>query len=269
MHAIADLSHLPPATDRRGTPPNTLATELRGVIENAILEAPRSKQVAIGPSEIGHPCQRRIGYRLLGVDKTNDTPGWRPTVGTAVHAWLAETFIMAEQERRKDDPDAPRRWLIEHRVDVGDDITGSCDLFDRETRTLIDWKIVAATTLRSAKIDGPSEQYRTQVHAYARGWTRRGVDVDNVGIFYLPSSGELYEGHLWTEPYDEDIAINALERLARIRALTAAFGTKALSALPTDTPERLCRYCPWHLPASTDLAAACPGPDKATSALAS
>ncbi len=263
MHPIADLSHLPPATDRRGTPPETLAAELRGVIEAAILGAPRSQQRAIGASEIGHPCERRIGYRLLGVDKTNDTPGWRPTVGTAVHAWLAETFIFAERDRRGGDLEIPRRWLIEHRVDIGDDVSGSCDLFDRETRTLIDWKIVATTTLRSARIDGPSEQYRTQVHAYARGWTRRGVEVDNVGIFYLPSSGELHEGHLWVEPYDEDIAVNALQRLAQIRALTDAFGTKALPALGTDTPERLCRYCPWYLPASTDLAVACPGPDKA------
>lgn len=260
----ADLSALPPVAQRRGIAPDTYASELRGVIEAAILDTPRSKQANIGPSEIGTPCDRRLGYRALGVEKTNDTPGWRPTVGTAVHAWLADTFTAANAAWRDQTGETGTRWLVEHRVDVGDDITGSCDLYDRVTRTLIDWKVVAATTLRTAKGDGPSEQYRIQAHLYGRGWTRRGLDVDTVGIFYLPSSGELYEGHLWTEAYDEDVATGALERLARIKALTTAFGDKALAALPTNVEPRMCRFCPWNLAASTDLTAACPGPDRTT-----
>ena len=259
-----DLSALPPVTERRGTAPDTYADELRSVIEAAITNAPRSQQTAIGPSEIGHPCDRRLGYRLLGTDKVNDTPGWRPTVGTAVHDWLASTFTEANAAWREQTGQTGTRWLVEHRVDVGDDITGSCDLYDRVTRTLIDWKIVAATTLRTAKGDGPSDQYRTQVHLYGRGWTRRGLDVDTVGIFYLPSTGELHESHLWTETYDEDVATAALARLEQTRTLTAAFSDKALAALTTNTPERMCRFCPWHLPASTNLAAACPGPDRTT-----
>lgn len=262
MTTLADLSGLPPVVERRGLPPQTIADELRTVIEAAILGTPRSQQRKVGPSEIGHPCTRRLGYRLLGVEKSNDRPGWRPTVGTAVHEWLRDTFVRANAAWREQTGEEVTRWLTEFKVDVGDDVTGSCDLYDRVTRTLIDWKIVATTTLRTAKGDGPSEQYRIQAHLYARGWQRRGVDVDTVGIFYLPSSGELHEGYLWTEPYDEQVALDALERLRNTRALTDAFGAKALPALSTEVEQSMCRFCPWFLPASTDLAAACPGPDK-------
>lgn len=258
----ADLSTLPPVPQRRGIAPDELRAELLGVITDAITDTPRSRQAKIGPSEIGHPCARRLGYRLLGVDKTNDRPGWRPTVGTAVHEWLAETFREANAAWREATGVDATRWLVEFRVDVGDDITGSCDLYDRVTATLIDWKIPGTTTIRSAKTHGPSEQYRVQAHAYARGWTRRGMPVDTVGIYYLPAAGELHEGHLWTEPYDEQVALDGLARLRQITALTAAFGDKALPVLDTTgVDERLCRHCPWFMPAATDLSEACPGPD--------
>lgn len=259
---LADLSALPPVTHRRGLAPEAYRRELTDVIEAAIIGHPRSQQAAVGPSEIGHPCDRRLGYRMLGTDKVNDAPGWRPTVGTAVHAWLADTFVAANEAWREATGETGTRWLVEHRVDVGDDILGSCDLYDRVTCTVIDWKIVAATSLRSFKGDGPSDQYRVQSHLYGRGWTRRGLPVDTVGVFALPASGELHEGHLWTEPYDETVATDALTRLSTVRTLTQAFGDKALPVLKTETPERLCRWCPWQLPASTDLSVACPGPDR-------
>lgn len=266
-----DLSHLTPVTHRRGGDIEELRDDLLAVIRNAITSNPRSAQKAIGPSEVGTPCERRLGYRLLGVDKVNDKPGWRPTVGTAVHEWLAFEFAGANAAYRAENNTDGDRWLVEHRVDVGDDITGSCDLYDRVTATLIDWKITATSTIKAAKGNGPSEQYRIQAHLYARGWIRRGMPVDTVGIYYLPASGELDEGHLWTEPYDEQVATDALARLARIRALTAAFGDKALPVLSTEGAHpRLCRYCPWYSPANTDLAQACPGPDvkKSTEAVA-
>lgn len=265
--SYADLSTLPAVPQRRGADPEELRTELLEVITGAITSTPRSRQKAVGPSEIGHPCARRLGYRLLGVDKTNDRPGWRPTVGTAVHEWLAETFREANAAWREATGVDATRWLVEFRLDVGDDISGSCDLYDRVTATLIDWKICGVTTIRSARANGPSEQYRTQAHTYGRGWTRRGMPVDAVGIYYLPSAGELHEGHLWTEAYDEQVALDALERVRQIGALTTAFGTRALPVLGTDgVDERMCRYCPWFLPASTDLSAACPGPDAKKSA---
>lgn len=254
-----DLSVLAPVP-REPADADSLRADLVAHIEAAAGGSERSRQRKIGPSEIGHPCDRRLGYRSLGVDKINDRPGWRPTVGTAVHEWLAHAMLSANKTWRETSGVDTPRYLVESKVEVGDEITGSCDLYDRVTATLVDWKVVATSTIRDAKANGPSEQYRIQAHLYGRGWTRRGLDVEAVGIFFLPSSGELHEGHLWTEPYDEQVALDALDRLRRTTALTATFGAKALPVLSTDGAiPRLCRYCPWFLPAATDPTEACPG----------
>ena len=153
---------------------------IMATIEEAITNHPRSLQKTIGPSEIGTECDHCLGAKLAEWNQIREGGAWLPTVGTAVHSWLADTFVAANEAWRQDTGETGTRWLVEHRVDVGDDVLGSCDLYDRVTCTLIDWKIVAATTLRTAKGDGPSEQYRVQSHLYGRGWTRRGLDVDTL-----------------------------------------------------------------------------------------
>ena len=56
-----------------------------GMIRHAIAHHPRSLQKRIGPSEVGTPCDRRIGYKLLGHTENERGDAWKPTVGTAVH----------------------------------------------------------------------------------------------------------------------------------------------------------------------------------------
>ena len=46
--------------------PDVLASELLAIVHDAIVGQPRSRQKRIGPSELGNPCDRRIGYRLAG-----------------------------------------------------------------------------------------------------------------------------------------------------------------------------------------------------------
>jgi len=62
------------------------------VIRGAIANHPRSLQKRIGPSEIGTPCDRRIGYKLLGQEENPRGDAWKPTVGTAVHGWLEKAL---------------------------------------------------------------------------------------------------------------------------------------------------------------------------------
>src|SRR5262245_59886330 len=78
----------------RGHDPTQVRDELLYAITTAIANHPRSQQTASGPSEIGHPCQRRIGYILLGLPEVNADPAmaWKPTIGTAVHAWLEQAL---------------------------------------------------------------------------------------------------------------------------------------------------------------------------------
>lgn len=246
-----------PIVEQRGGDPTLLADELMQVIRWGINRHPRSRQKAIGPSEMGHPCTRRLAYKLAGTEAVNTGggSGWRPTVGTAVHSWLEQTFAASNRQMGE------TRWLVETRVDVGEvageAITGSVDLYDRMTATSVDWKIVGPTSLKMYRLNGPGQQYRTQGHLYGRGWTRRGLPVDTVAVCFLPSNGELRDAVWWSEPYDETVATTALARVDGVASVVSSLGPAAPPLLPT--ADAHCNWCPFYMPASTDLAVACPG----------
>lgn len=252
---MTDLSTLPPVWVQRGADPNEVREELMYAITAHINRHPRSQQTAIGPSEIGHPCARRIGYKLLDVPELNHTVSWKPTIGTAVHSWLESALEAENAETRS------TRFLAEHTVYVGDlggqPIFGHCDVYDRTTAGVIDWKVVGTTQLRDYKANGPGQQYRTQAHLYGRGWMLRGFPVDWVGVFFLPRADELERAVWWAEPYNEQIALDALQRVNGIHLATRALGTKALANLPT--ADAYCYRCPWFKSNSPDPAQACPG----------
>lgn len=262
------IEPLPEALTQRGGTPDLLAAELRGVINAAIANHPRTLQKAIGPSELGHPCARRVGYKLSGHDEVNAVPQdaqpWLPTIGVAVHAWLEDAFTAANTTSPVRQA-GHSRWLVEARVAVGKlagvEITGSMDLYDRVTATVIDHKIVGPTTLRKYKAQGPGEQYRTQIHLYGRGATRRGLPVDTVMIAFLPRNGELRDAYFWHEPYDEQVALATLQRAEGIALATTALGVDALAQLAT--ADAYCTRCPFYRAGSQDLAAGCPGDPEA------
>lgn len=240
---------------------------MRAVIAG-ITEHPRTLQRQIGPSEIGDPCSRRIGYKLLGHAERDQKPNWKATVGTGTHLWLESAF---DADNLKVAVDGQERWLIETRVSVGvvegiGEITGSCDLYDRWTASVIDHKTVGPTQLRKYKSHGPGQQYRTQANLYGYGWRRQGQPVDHVMIAFLPRNGDLDEAYLWHEPYDEQVAIAALQRLSGIALATSKLGTQALTHLPT--VEAYCAQCPFYRPGSTDVALGCPGDQAAITQMA-
>lgn len=212
---------LAPYPEQRGADARLLFDELRHSIEALVAGQERSQQVRIGPSEVGMPCDRCLGHKLAGVPELPEVD-WLPFVGTCVHKMLADHFTHLAAI----DP-LGVRWLIEQTVDVGEidgvSITGHADLFDRCTATVIDWKCVGVTTLRKAK-KGPSQTYRAQAHLYARGFVRRGLEVDRVAIYYLPrNASSLAQGIPWSEPYNEQIALDALTRAdALARAIRVA-----------------------------------------------
>jgi len=101
-------------------PSKVLANELAEIISKAGAWSPRSKQIAIGPSEIGHECSRRLAYKLLDWEKINEggSSSWSAQVGTAIHAYLAEVFGKIEG------------YEVEQRVTIRSGLSGSIDLFD-------------------------------------------------------------------------------------------------------------------------------------------
>lgn len=229
-----------------------LSHELRTKISDSAANNPRSKQKNIGPSEVGTPCIRRIGYRLLEVEPVNQPDGWLATIGTAVHSWLADAYLEENAKHH------PARYLVEHRVEVAEGLAGSVDLFDIERKMVIDWKVVGDSSLKRYRSQGPGDQYRTQVQLYGLGFKNKGYDVEHVAIAFLPRGGSLRGLHIWTEPFNEEVARAGLERLSLAKEVTAVAGRQALPLLPAKDAH--CHFCPFYLPASTDLSTGCPGP---------
>lgn len=290
MTALADLTALPPIGQQRGGDPNLVFEELKHIISEAIDNHPRSQQRRIGPSEIGEACSRRLAYKIADIPESRTfNAAWRPTVGTAVHAWLEEAFVVWNGQHTEEL--GATRFLVEQRINAGPcagtDLQGSCDLYDRVTATAIDWKIMGPTSHKKLAVDlrmgrGPRDTYRTQLHTYGRGWSRRGLPVDTVMLVALPAAGELADTLVWHETYDESVAATAMARLDRIHALSTSLGLgPALTvtngqlhavgagtlADPTGAPDAAalpidlssCRFCPYQAPGSTDLATGCPG----------
>lgn len=260
---MGDLALLPPVPATWQQHNLGAHADYMTAVVDAITNHPRSLQVAIGPSEIGTACPRKLLYKLTGVPEKPQKPNWKATVGTGGHLWQEETFDRANQTFALS-TGAPgvERWLIEETVTVGTDanglpITGHCDLFDRLTSTVIDHKFVGKTQLAKYKSKGPSAQYRAQAHLYGQGWTNAGIEVRDVAICFLPRDGELRDHYWWTEPFDPQVAADALQRMHGLQLAHQALGDAAFAAV--GTADDYCSFCPFYQPAATDLATGCPG----------
>lgn len=216
---------------------------------------PRSLQRFMGPSEIGSPCMRQIGYKLAGTQPCNESADfWFAVIGTAVHDWLAaamDTYQKVVLQRQ--------RWLIEQRVPVAGDPTsyttsGRSDVFDLDYGRVVDWKIVGTSSLRKYEQEGPSSDYRIQAHTYGKGWRQAGYDVKEVMNVYLPRSNFLSKTHVWCEPFDESVADAALARVGAIKRVVDS----GLS--PERLPAGQCSiWCAFYRPGVPLSATGCPG----------
>src|SRR5215831_11257485 len=84
------------------------ARELREIIVRQAHRDPRSVQRELGPSEVGHICHRLVVGKMAGEPVTNHVSDpWPSIVGRAVHAWLAEKFLLENTTSKK------ARWLTE------------------------------------------------------------------------------------------------------------------------------------------------------------
>lgn len=205
---------------------------------------PRSQQTNIGPSEIGTPCQRKLGYTILGTPKVNfadPLPSW---IGTEAHAGMAR--ILDNQSEH---------WCSEIPVEIpAYGIRGTADAFHRGTGTVCDWKFTSPAAIKKYRATGPGDQYRTQVHLYGLALSLAGWQVAMVAIAFIPRSGMTSGIHVWQEPIDFDVADAALRRLEAVGTVASALGAGALAATPT-----YCEWCPYFQPNSTDLTVGCPG----------
>lgn len=223
-----------------GEDPTQVWPQVRHILEAAMMNTPRSLQKQIGPSELGVECDQCLANMLAGTPKHPEA-AWLPQIGTAVHAW-AEMVMLAHEFTRAD-LGMGSRYLPETRVTVGNvngiPITGSIDLFDIASGTVIDYKIVGTTTLKKSKAHGASVQYQRQGMLYAKGMEDAGYTVTSVAILFLPrNSISLSEAYPWQAPYNRQTALDTLEHADSIAKAIAALGLdQTLAAMPGHTFE--------------------------------
>ncbi len=216
------------------------------VIRWADDQNPRSKQVAIGPSEIGDPCDRRLAYRLAEVGSVNRTfDPWAAIVGTALHSWLEEAF----QAWNRDHSDSP--WATETPVVLSEFVKGRSDLYHKEWGCVIDHKGAGPDVMRKYRKDGPPTGYKVQVHCYGYGYERLGFPVKKVALAFYPRAGWLRDLYVWSEDYDRSIAEAALNRMSRIATelmsadiLNKGHRWENVPAAPSNN----CGFCPYYVP---------------------
>ncbi len=252
-----DLSMWAGEATARGTDPPLIGAELLDVIRDGIEAHPRSAQKEIGPSEIGHPCNRWLAHRLAGTTPTGlQKPPWRQAVGTAVHDHFDTWLDRANNHRGT-------RWLFNLRVMVGElypgrPITGRLDALDLATATVVDLKVHGPNGMKTYAPPKPeSPQYDVQLDLYGCGAINAGFPIDTVGILRVPSAGELDDAIWRPRPHNPRRAADALARAGAIAQMVDAIGTAAIPL--QSTTEHYCHRCDFFAPNTTDLTQACPG----------
>lgn len=234
-------------------PDADLLSDIKQLIISAEAERPRSQQTALGPSQAGHECERRLAYSInasVNAGKlTRESKGansfsdpMAAIIGTASHSWMEEAVIADNRRLGR------YRWIPEHKVEVREGLSGTCDLYDLDTASVLDWKFPGSTRYEHYAKHGPSNTYRGQAHLYGRGYKRLGFPVKYVGNIYISRAGSLRKIHLWREPYNDALVDEILDRYDRVghqmEMLRVDEFPDNFKQIPV-TPDSDCIFCPW------------------------
>lgn len=268
-----------------------VAADLKRMVRWASHHAGRSTQRDLGPSEIGHPCDRRLAYKITDAPRRAYSEPLPAFLGTGGHAALEDAATrwqgqdpdaIEAAEQHPFDVQAARRaalapyagnprYIAETKVTVpGLADGGTLDLYDNWLRLVIDHKWVGAWSLNKVRREGPPDTYRYQAHTYGLGWHyTHGTPPEHVAIAFWPRETSKTYGtraaldylFVWSEPYRPELAARALARVKKIRE-------KAHGMDLSDNPELAgafdptpgdCRFCDWYVPNTADLKKGCPG----------
>jgi hypothetical protein len=256
-------------TDTLTEPASTIA-ELRQVLIDYEAQRPRSMQKALGPSELGTPCQQQIARKLAGAPCRPVTdPLWAPMQGTAIHTLMEDVLRFWNTQLGRE------RWHVEDELVAagaleGVDghpgypaVAGHGDAYDTDLDRVVDWKYVGTTALnklRDAKRLGKptreqvSQEYRVQAHLYGAGHAAKGRPVKEVSLVLLARSWQFDDSEEWVEPYDQRIADWAIDRYYSVvdllHALDVTNQPDTVAEVPAAPSSDACKWCPFHLPAA-------------------
>jgi hypothetical protein len=229
--------------------PEPLLEDLKQMVRDHANSHPRSRQVQLGPSQVGHPCARNVISGLLAHPEHRCNPNFDPLpsyVGVASHKQIEEAAHYANKLLGRE------RWIAERKVVVREGLSGTCDLYDKDTATVIDHKFPGATKMteyrkKLANDEAPSPLYRVQAHLYGRGYLNMGYPVERVAIYLLPRSGLLATSKLWHESYSEEIVNDTISKMDSMIVLMDELQLEAnprnLQYIPTTPYE--CSWCPY------------------------
>jgi len=217
-----------------------LRDDLIRMVRRAAAVAPRTVQSAIGPSQVGTPCDRSLAYQMHGGEDSNAkfSDPIPALVGSAFHRWLEHAATVDNGVEALNG--ATGRWLTETPLSMtldGYTMSGTCDLYDMGTGSVIDWKVVGQASHYKAKHEGVSLRYRVQAHLYGMGFVQAGLAVRNVAICMLPRNGPLNGMLFFVEPYDDELAKSSLRRVAQLDG-------QGWREVDTNPSEEACRWCP-------------------------
>ncbi|WP_051193873.1 hypothetical protein [Nocardia jiangxiensis] len=235
-----------------GIPDADLLGSIRDLIVDAEKSRPRSVQRELGPSGVGYLCKRRLAYSLASSRREDETPESRglnkfsdplPSImGTAMHAWLEEAVRAANDRLGR------VRWIPETKVTVRPGLSGTCDLYDVDTHSVLDWKVLGKTSYDKIVKFGPSAGYKGQRQLYGRGYKNEGFPVKFVGNIIISRTGSLRQTHLDREPYSDAAVDEILDRIdeteQQMLDLDVMHDPRGFKQIPI-VPDDDCQWCPW------------------------
>lgn len=224
--------------------PEDLFAEILEEIAWGVANQPRTLQELIGPSEVGDPCNRALIHKMMGLPEPEEGPKWQAWVGGCMHTGLQGIF---EDWNQRNCPAGDPRFLLEQKVTVGPVgdwlLEGSCDFFDTWTGALWDWKTKSKTQHAAARRNGMGPKYRTQFDSYGLGMENAGHRVTSVGGIFLLRDGKLSETYPLWEPYDRQVALDALARANQLYALGRMLGAENAKEQYPKCDDEYCRIC--------------------------
>lgn len=240
----ANLASVNPFTDPGDSPFPEEAADLKAEFMTMIRWheefSPRSMQVAVGPSDLGTECQRRLAYKVAGMAGYHRPDPWAAFVGSAIHTRIEDVVARYAKEFNEE-------WLIEGRIRIDANISGKADLVRKNK--VIDIKSASPEVIRELPVKGPREAYKTQVQLYAKGLNDNGHEITRVAFIFVPRSGKLDDTYTWVDEYRPDVAQAALDRVYKLanwlhRSLDITHHPGRWELVPA-TPEFMsCYFCP-------------------------
>lgn len=221
-----------------------LREDLLEVVRWASRNAKRSQQVALGCSEVGHECDRRIAYTMSGLPGSGGgSDPWPSIVGTSIHAWMEQAFEAYQQAHGISD------WLTELEIHPSPLVKGHSDLYHAPRQLVLDWKFPGPDAFRKMRSDGPSQQYLVQVQLYGLGQILSGRPVQRVGVVAVNRAGWLKDILIHTVEFDRRVADAALKRVYdlgnKMIEMDILNSPHRWEEIPA-SPSRLCGWCPFY-----------------------